>query len=68
MVLVFLTRILLTLYGLGLLIMFMRLLGVMATGAKRSVGDVVTIVLFPIYLMTKPGRVRIEAALEQGEK
>lgn len=67
MVLVFLTRILLTLYALGLLVMFIRLIGVMATGAKRSMEDVVTIVLFPIYLMTKPGRERIAAALEQGE-
>lgn len=67
MVLILLTRLLLTLYGLGLLGIFIRVLGLMLTGKTFSMGDLGTIVAFPLMLTNLAGRTRLVKILESGE-
>lgn len=68
MVLIFLTRIILTVYGFGLLAMFIRLIGLIASGQKRNMGDIITIMMFPVYLITETGRLKIESTLTGDKK
>lgn len=65
MVLIALTRLLLTLYGIGALFMLVRMISLMLLGAKRSMTDVGNVLLFPLYLLTVQGRKKLETTLTE---
>lgn len=65
MVLIFITRLFLTLYSIGCFVMLTRMIGLMLLGAKRSMSDVGNVLLFPLYLLTVQGRGKLNATLTE---
>ncbi len=63
MALVLLTRILLMAYGLGCLAAFIVMMANMATGKKFKGTDVGTVLLWPLLVLTIPGRDRLANSL-----
>lgn len=64
---IFITRILMFFYGIGCLLMFIRIIGLVIAGQKIRMGDVSNVLLFPIVILTRTGRVELRATLTEGK-
>lgn len=65
---VFITKILLVFYALGILGMMLRLLSLQSIGSMPTFKDIGNILLFPLYLLTKAGCNRLAFSLKIKEK
>lgn len=62
---IIITRLILSLYGIGCFLFFLRIISLVQTGKTIKIKDVTNILLFPIIILTKSGRAELRTTLTE---
>ena len=66
MSLVYLTRLILIVYAVGCFALLMRLISLFVAGQTRTLSDVGGLMIYPLLILTEPGRNRLKKILSIG--